>query len=151
MQTIPRHPHATGNILTTVEQIDQHWLQHMESVMTSDMLGSRATFHQTQPPDTWRGISRYHILTSSLSRRDTRLGQLSLDAVVQEETPTETTKVTQLLRRLDTVRDLLKDLMISDDIPTDCRVYQVLQDAVKVIRNITFVRKGGGSGSSSQS
>ncbi|MCI53524.1 hypothetical protein A2U01_0074771, partial [Trifolium medium] len=29
-----------------------------------------------------------------------------IDAAVQEEAPTETTKVTQLLRRLDTVRDL---------------------------------------------
>ncbi|MCI83988.1 hypothetical protein A2U01_0105264, partial [Trifolium medium] len=53
------------------------------------------------------------------------------DAAVQEETSTETTKVTELLRRLDTVRDLLKDLMISDDVPTDSRVYQVLEDVVK--------------------
>ncbi|MCI44284.1 hypothetical protein A2U01_0065523 [Trifolium medium] len=51
---------------------------------------------------------------------------------------------------MDTVRDLLKDLMINDDVPTDSRVYRGLQDAVKVTRNITFVRKGGGSGSSSQ-
>ncbi|MCI66389.1 hypothetical protein A2U01_0087647, partial [Trifolium medium] len=31
------------NILTMVEQIDRHWLQHMQCVLTSDMLGSRAT------------------------------------------------------------------------------------------------------------
>ncbi|MCI48364.1 hypothetical protein A2U01_0069607 [Trifolium medium] len=54
-----------------------------------------------------------------------------------------------MLRRLDTVRDLLKDLMISDDVPIDSRVYQVLANAVKVTRNLNFVRRDGGPGSSS--
>ncbi|MCI41141.1 hypothetical protein A2U01_0062374, partial [Trifolium medium] len=30
VQTIPRHPHAAANELTTVVQIDHQWLQHMD-------------------------------------------------------------------------------------------------------------------------
>ncbi|MCI37159.1 hypothetical protein A2U01_0058383, partial [Trifolium medium] len=36
VQTIPCHPHAAVNPLTTVERIDQHWVQHMDRVLTSD-------------------------------------------------------------------------------------------------------------------
>ncbi|MCI82709.1 putative IMP dehydrogenase/GMP reductase, partial [Trifolium medium] len=35
VQTIPHHPHAAANPLTTVDIIDQYWVQHMDRVLTS--------------------------------------------------------------------------------------------------------------------
>ncbi|GAU36245.1 hypothetical protein TSUD_214420 [Trifolium subterraneum] len=56
MHTIPRNSHVAANPLTTVEQIDQHWLQHKDRVLTSDMFGSRALL----PSDTAPGyMKRY--------------------------------------------------------------------------------------------
>ncbi|MCI75841.1 hypothetical protein A2U01_0097110, partial [Trifolium medium] len=52
------------------------------------------------------------------------------DAAV--EALTESNKVTELLGKFDTVRDMLKDLLISDELANDSRVYQVIQDAMKV-------------------
>ncbi|MCI55932.1 hypothetical protein A2U01_0077183, partial [Trifolium medium] len=93
----------------TVDQIDQHWLQYMERVLTSDMFGSRATL----PSDTAPGYMAWYFRISHpyiiriLEGYSVR--SVETDAAVQEETPMV---VTELLRRLDTVRDLLKDLMI---------------------------------------
>ncbi|PNY18144.1 otubain, partial [Trifolium pratense] len=65
IQTIPRHPHAAANPLTIVPQINQHWLQHMDRVLTTGMLGSSAA----RPSDTAPGyitwyydISHPHII-----------------------------------------------------------------------------------------
>ncbi|MCI70951.1 serine/threonine-protein phosphatase 7 long form-like protein, partial [Trifolium medium] len=60
VQTIPRDPHAAANLLTTVEWIDQRWLQHMERVLTSDILGSRATL----PSDTAPGYMAWYFRIS---------------------------------------------------------------------------------------
>ncbi|MCI71585.1 hypothetical protein A2U01_0092848, partial [Trifolium medium] len=58
--TISRDPHAAANMLTMVDQIDQQWLQHMERVLTSDMLGSRATL----PSDTAPGYMAWYFRIS---------------------------------------------------------------------------------------
>ncbi|MCI37563.1 serine/threonine-protein phosphatase 7 long form-like protein, partial [Trifolium medium] len=65
VQTTPHHPDAAANPLSTVTHIDQHWVQHMDRVLTSDMLGT----HATRPSDTAPGymswyykISHQHII-----------------------------------------------------------------------------------------
>ncbi|MCI65067.1 hypothetical protein A2U01_0086325, partial [Trifolium medium] len=45
---------------------------------------------------------------------------------VQEEAPTQTTTMTQLLGRLASIRDILKGLMISDEVPNGSHVYKEL-------------------------
>jgi hypothetical protein len=41
VQSILRHPHATASIVSTVEQIHQHWMRYPDRVLTPNMLGSR--------------------------------------------------------------------------------------------------------------
>jgi hypothetical protein len=41
MQSIFRHPHATVSIVSTVEQINQHWMRYADRVLTPNMLGNR--------------------------------------------------------------------------------------------------------------
>ncbi|PNX78741.1 hypothetical protein L195_g034719 [Trifolium pratense] len=107
---ILRDPHVVANPLITVDQIDQQWLQHMDCVFTSDMLGSRAL-----------------ILTPRS------------DVVVQEESSPESSNVSHLLTTLGIICDMIKGLIISDEVANDSRVYQVLQDAEKMTINLTFV------------
>ncbi|MCI60812.1 hypothetical protein A2U01_0082068, partial [Trifolium medium] len=56
VQNISCHLHATANPLTIVERIDQHRVQHMDRVLTSDMLGSRAS----RPSDTAPGYMSWY-------------------------------------------------------------------------------------------
>ncbi|CAJ2642561.1 unnamed protein product [Trifolium pratense] len=56
IQTILCHLYAAANPLTTVAQIDQHWLQHMDRVLTPGMLGSCAA----RPSDTAAGYIRWY-------------------------------------------------------------------------------------------
>ncbi|MCI37914.1 hypothetical protein A2U01_0059141, partial [Trifolium medium] len=69
----------------------------MERVLTSDMLGSRATL----PSDTAPGYTAWYFRISHpyIIRipEEYSVRSAETDAAVQEETPTETTKVTQLL------------------------------------------------------
>jgi hypothetical protein len=71
VQSIPHHLESAENIVTTVEQVDQHWLQYTDYVLTAYMLGSRFAC----PTDTVPGYMEWYFkishLTSSLSRRDT--------------------------------------------------------------------------------
>ncbi|MCI35185.1 serine/threonine-protein phosphatase 7 long form-like protein, partial [Trifolium medium] len=86
VQTIPRDPHATANILMTVDQIDQHWLQYMKRVLTSDMLGSRATL----PSDTAPGYMVWYFRISHpyiiCIPEGYSVRSPETDAAVQEET-----------------------------------------------------------------
>ncbi|MCI22356.1 hypothetical protein A2U01_0043532, partial [Trifolium medium] len=107
----PRDQLTATNLLTMVDQIDQLWLQHMECVLTSDMLGSRASLPSNTAPRymAWYfRISHPYIIhiPEGYSVRPAEP-----DVAVQEESPTESTKVTQLLSRLDMVRGLLKYMM----------------------------------------
>jgi hypothetical protein len=41
VQSVMRHPEEAANIVTTVEQIDQHWMLQTNRVLTPAMVGSR--------------------------------------------------------------------------------------------------------------
>jgi hypothetical protein len=53
VQSVTRHPHNAASIVTTVEQIDQHWMQYADCALTPYyMFGSR----DVRPTDT---VPRY--------------------------------------------------------------------------------------------
>ncbi|MCI52166.1 hypothetical protein A2U01_0073410, partial [Trifolium medium] len=96
-----RDPHAAVNLLTTVDQIDQQWLEYMECVLNSDMIGNSAIIQSDTDTGymTWFfKISHPYIIRipAGYSIRPTET-----DVVVQEEpptdTPTESTMKTHLL------------------------------------------------------
>ncbi|GAU27523.1 hypothetical protein TSUD_147160 [Trifolium subterraneum] len=134
VQTIPRHPDAAANILTIVHQIDQHWHNYTDRVLTSDMLGSRATILSDIAPGymTWY----FKISHPYIVRNSTR----------QFVVPTEYESDVAVLGRLASICDILNGLMINDEVPNGSHIYKELESAC----TLTFVPNQGGPGSSSQ-
>jgi paraquat-inducible protein B len=68
--------------------------------------------------------------------------------VVQEAPSQSQAQISShLADRLSDIRDILTELMSSDEIANDSYVYQRLKDAEELIKGMTYVRRGG-SGSS---
>jgi hypothetical protein len=81
----------------------------------------------------------HHLIPSGYAPRPAKL-----DATMQEEASiNESSKVSQLFSRLASVRDMIQGLLVSDDVPKNSRIYQELQFAENLSKNMTFVRGGG--------
>jgi hypothetical protein len=96
---------------------------------------------------TWSGISRCHILTSSLSRRDTPCGRFK-PMLLCRRGPRLKASASHYKSRLASIRDIVHDLMSSDEIANDSRVYNQLKAAEELSKTLTFVRMGGSSSNS---
>ncbi|PNX87652.1 serine/threonine-protein phosphatase 7 long form-like protein, partial [Trifolium pratense] len=134
METIPRHPDSTANILDTVYRIDQHWLNYTDRVLTYDMLGSRSTIPSDIAPGymSWYfRISHPYIVCISTS--------------LMQPMPVESDAA--MLGILASIRYILNSVMHKDEVPNDSRVY----NEFKYAYTLTFVPNQGGPGSSSQS
>jgi hypothetical protein len=146
VQSIPRHPEQCATIMTTLDQVDEQWAGYQHRVLTTEMLGSRVVL----PTDTVSGYMDWYLKISHSyiipipEGYTVRLVQIG--TVVQEEAPSQS----QTESRLGEIQRILKELMSSDEIANDSRVYQCLKDAEELTIGLTYVRRGGsGSGSGS--
>jgi hypothetical protein len=147
VQIIPHRSEHAATIVTTVEQVDQHWAGYEQRVLTAEMLGSRVVLLTDTVPgymDWYLKISRPYIIRI-LEGYSVR--PVQIDAVVQEA-PSQSQISSPLADRLAHIRDILKELMSSDEIANDSRVYQRLKDAEELTMRLTYVRRDG-SGSAS--
>ncbi|GAU33709.1 hypothetical protein TSUD_148600 [Trifolium subterraneum] len=115
VQTILRYPYVIANILTTVDQIYQHWRCYTNRVLTFDMFGSRATI----PSNTAPGYMTWYFKIPHPYIVPIPAGQSVMHAESGDG----------VLGRLASIRDILNDLIISDEVPNGSHVYKELESA----------------------
>jgi hypothetical protein len=116
-------------------------------VLIAEMLGSRVVL----PTDTMSGYMDWYLKIShpyiipipeGYTVRPVQIG-----AVVQEEAPSQSLVSSPIVSRLGHNRDILQELLVSDEITNDSRVYQCLRDTKELTVNMTYTRSmRGGSG-----
>jgi hypothetical protein len=118
-------------------------------VLTAELLGSRVVLPTDTVPgymDWYLQISHPYIIPipEGYAVRPVHIG-----VVVQEVPSQSQTQLSfPLSDRLGHIRDILTELMSSDEIANDSPVYQRLKDAEELTKGMTYVRRGG-SGSAS--
>jgi hypothetical protein len=128
--------------VTTVEQVDQHWAGYEQRVLTAEMLGSRVVLPTNIVPgnmDWYLQISHSYIIPipEGYTIRPVQIGDVVEEAPLQSQTRISS----HLAGRLSHIRDILNELISSDEIANDSRVYQCLKDAEEVTMGLTYVRR----------
>jgi hypothetical protein len=135
--------------VTTVEQVDQQWAGYEQRILTAEMLGSRIVLSADTVPgymDWYLQISHPYIIPIPEGHF---VRPVQIDAVVQEaqiqsqsQAQSQTQISSPLADRLSHIRDILKELMSSDEIANNSCVYQRLKDAEELTMRLTYVMRG---------
>jgi hypothetical protein len=128
--------------VTTVEQVDQQWAGYEQRILTAEMLGSRIVLPADTVPgymDWYLQISHPYIIPipEGYAIRPVQIGDVVQEAASQSQVST------QMAARLVHIRHILQELLASDEIANDSRVYQRLRDAEELTVNMTYTRRGG--------